>query len=92
MRFLESTDVLQTLIGWLRRGVSVLRAIGPYAAIELLLPGGSLMALALWLVQRKARKKTPMRIAIEPFWYSRNDRAAQLRPATQPSNSLRSTR
>jgi hypothetical protein len=56
MRFLESTDVLQTLIGWTKRGVSLLRAIGPYAAIELLLPGGSLMALALWLVQRKARK------------------------------------
>jgi hypothetical protein len=56
MRLLESTYVLQTLIGWLKRGVSVLRAIGPYAAIELLLPGGSLMALGLWLLQRKARK------------------------------------
>ncbi len=46
-----------TLIGWLKRGASVLRTIGPYAAIELLLPGGSLMALALWLIQLKGRKK-----------------------------------
>jgi hypothetical protein len=52
MRFPSSTDVLQTLGGWLRRGASILRAIGPYAAIELLLPGGSLMALALWLARR----------------------------------------
>jgi hypothetical protein len=67
MRFLESTDVLQTLMGWLKRGVPVLRAIGPYAAIELLLPGGSLMALALWLVQRNARKTAAqLRLSTQP--------------------------
>ena len=32
-----------------------LRALGPYLAIELLLPGGTLLALALWL----ARRNTP---------------------------------
>ena len=66
MRLLESTYVLQILIGWLKRGVSVLRAIGPYAAIELLLPGGSLMALGLWLIQRKARKDARTRSGLQP--------------------------
>jgi hypothetical protein len=66
MSFPGSADVFQTLIGWLKRGVPVLRAIGPYAAIELLLPGGSLMALALWLVQRRVRRKTPLRLPMKP--------------------------
>jgi hypothetical protein len=30
----------------------VLRNLAPYAVIELLLPGGSLMALLLWLYRR----------------------------------------
>jgi hypothetical protein len=63
MKFMEGTEALQILIGWLKRSVSLLRTIGPYAAIELLLPGGSLMALALWLVQRKARKDARTRSA-----------------------------
>jgi hypothetical protein len=32
-----------------------LRELAPYAAIELILPGGSLMALLLWLYRRKKR-------------------------------------
>lgn len=52
---------LQTLTGWLTRSVKGLRDLAPYAAIELLLPGGSLMVLGLWLFRRqKARRKTPM--------------------------------
>ena len=31
---------------------ALLRDVGPYAAIELLLPGGSLIALGLWLYSR----------------------------------------
>ena len=30
-----------------------LREVAPYAAIELILPGGSLMALMLWLYRRR---------------------------------------
>ena len=30
----------------------VLRTLGPYAVIELVLPGGSLLALLLWLFRR----------------------------------------
>jgi hypothetical protein len=36
--------------------VAKLRDLAPYAAIELVLPGGSLMALLLWLYRRQ--KKT----------------------------------
>jgi uncharacterized membrane protein len=42
---------------WMERIVTFLRAIGPYAAIELLLPGGSLIALLLWLYRRQRRGK-----------------------------------
>jgi hypothetical protein len=34
------------------RALATLRALAPYAAIELLLPGGSLVALVLWLYRR----------------------------------------
>lgn len=33
----------------------VLRNLAPYAVIELLLPGGSLMALLLWLYRRQKK-------------------------------------
>ena len=33
---------------WIMRLTGVLRALGPYAAIELLLPGGTLIAVAVW--------------------------------------------
>ena len=51
-----------TLAGWAARGVALatrgltlLRSLGPYAAIELLLPGGSVLALLLWLYRRHRR-------------------------------------
>ena len=39
--------------GWKGRIVRAVRVLGPYAAIELLLPGGSVIALLLWLYQRR---------------------------------------
>jgi hypothetical protein len=39
---------------WLKRAFALLRSIGPYAAIEILLPGGTLIALLLWLSRRGA--------------------------------------
>jgi hypothetical protein len=42
----------------LARALAALRALAPYAAIELLLPGGSLVALVLWLY-RRYKKATP---------------------------------
>ena len=41
------------LVRWFGRGGRVLKALGPYAAIELLLPGGSLLALLLWFARRR---------------------------------------
>jgi hypothetical protein len=38
--------------GRLEQTVSMLKAIGPYAVIELLLPGGTLLVLMLWLYRR----------------------------------------
>ena len=39
---------------WLKRGLALLRTIGPYAAIEILLPGGTLIAQLLWLARQGA--------------------------------------
>lgn len=39
------TELLSPLIG---RLLVLLRNLGPYAAIELLLPGGSIVALLYW--------------------------------------------
>ena len=55
----NSTDQTFASIVWLKRGFAGLRAIGPYAAIELRLPGGSLMALGLWLFQKRFRRNKP---------------------------------
>ena len=45
----------------LNRAATVLRhrvrEFAPYAAIEILLPGGSLLALVLWLVRRRMKKR-----------------------------------
>jgi hypothetical protein len=43
------------IAGWTARGLVALRELGPYAAIELVLPGGSLLALILWLYRRHRR-------------------------------------
>ena len=37
------------------RLVSKVKELAPYAALELVMPGGSLMALALWLYRRKKK-------------------------------------
>ena len=34
--------------------VAQLRTLAPYAALELIMPGGSVLALLLWLYRRKA--------------------------------------
>lgn len=39
--------------GWIARALSAVRTLAPYAAIEILLPGGSLIALVLWLYQQR---------------------------------------
>jgi hypothetical protein len=41
--------------GWPARGIGFVRSIGPYAAIEIILPGGTILALLLWLYRRYQR-------------------------------------
>ena len=48
--------------GWLARGLAALRQLGPYAAIELILPGGSLIALLLWLYRRHKSNQSRMSV------------------------------
>ena len=39
---------------WTARLLGFVRSVGPYAAIELILPGGSVIALVLWLYRHRA--------------------------------------
>jgi hypothetical protein len=39
---------------WKTRLASSLRELGPYAAIVLLVPGGSLIALSMWAARNRA--------------------------------------
>lgn len=44
---------LRALAGRMRMMWGVLRQFAPYAAIELLLPGGTIVAILLWLYRRR---------------------------------------
>jgi hypothetical protein len=44
-----------------RRVFGTLRQLAPYALIELLLPGGTLLALGLWLYQRRKTSTAKVR-------------------------------
>jgi hypothetical protein len=46
---------MKKLTNWLLRGLAGVRELGPYAAVELLLPGGSLLVVLLWLYRRHKR-------------------------------------
>jgi hypothetical protein len=48
----QGTRALQKLSKLAAVGAAKLRDFAPYAAMELVLPGGSLMALLLWLYRR----------------------------------------
>jgi hypothetical protein len=41
-------------INWITRLGAPVRGLGPYAAIELLVPGGSLIVLSLWVFRNRA--------------------------------------
>jgi hypothetical protein len=47
----------RTLAAWAAVAFARLKDLAPYAMIELLLPGGSVVALTLWFYRR--RKKAP---------------------------------
>jgi hypothetical protein len=49
---------------WIARLATLMRSFGPYAAIELLLPGGSLIALSLWIFRNREELAARMRRAL----------------------------
>jgi hypothetical protein len=58
--FNSSRDAQGKATPWVSRGHTVaviarLREIAPYAALELILPGGSLMAILWWLYRRQKK-------------------------------------
>jgi hypothetical protein len=57
---LKAIDEHQAPKRWTRI-FATLRGLAPYAVIELLLPGGSLIALALWFYRRHNAASPPLR-------------------------------
>ena len=45
--------VMNRILGWVARTAAGLRKLAPYAAIGLLVPGGSLVAVLLWFHRRR---------------------------------------
>lgn len=45
----------RTLAAWIALAIERLKELAPYAAIELVLPGGSVVALTLWFYRRRKR-------------------------------------
>jgi hypothetical protein len=43
------------------RGLAGLRELGPYALVELLVPGGSILAVLLWLYRRNHKREEAVR-------------------------------
>ena len=46
---------MKTLTSLMMRGLAGVREFGPYAALELVVPGGSVIAVLLWLYRRHKR-------------------------------------
>jgi len=46
---------------WSAKVAALLKAVGPYALIEFVLPGGSLIALGLWLYRHRSRQRPTRR-------------------------------
>jgi hypothetical protein len=59
IKVMTSANYMAILKGWSGYAAAVivrLKALAPYALIELILPGGSVMALLLWLYRRRKHR------------------------------------
>jgi hypothetical protein len=52
---------------WMTRIAAPVRELGPYAAIELILPGGSLIALSLWAIRHREWFASRLRALLSSF-------------------------
>lgn len=72
----SAADEKSSIKGWMARAVAQLKELAPYAVLELVLPGGSLIAILLWLYRRA--QSTPMlgcrRAVICSYIAATNDR------------------
>jgi hypothetical protein len=59
--------MLLPLVNWITRLGGPIRGLGPYAAIELLVPGGSLIVLSLWAFRNRAWFIARMRRTLTRF-------------------------
>lgn len=41
-------------INWITRVLAAMRGLGPYAALELIVPGGTLIAVSLWAFRHRS--------------------------------------
>jgi len=56
-RYAQCTSAPRKVNAYAAAVVAKLREFAPYAVIELVLPGGSLMALLLWFYRRQKKAK-----------------------------------
>jgi hypothetical protein len=83
MFFFTGRSMALSRDNWKTRLGSSLRKLGPYAAIELLLPGGSLIALSLWAIRNRSSIAAHARHA----WARRSKRPAVGLIARSPASS-----
>ena len=69
----KDKDMMIPRPNWITRLATPVRGLGPYAAIELILPGGSLIALSLWAIRHRA-------------WFAAQARGALSRTRGRPSS------
>jgi len=51
---------------WIAKGLTLLKTLGPYAVVELVLPGGTLLALLLWFYWHRRRVRRSAVVADRP--------------------------
>jgi hypothetical protein len=57
---LELTVISPRFAGRIRATWGVLKELAPYAAIELVLPGGTILAILCWLYRRRRSASRPV--------------------------------
>jgi hypothetical protein len=70
---------------------TLVRRTGPYLAIELVLPGGTLIALLLFLYQRRqagAKGRSPLRARLLPAWRRLQARGRRVLGSGRPAGAV----